>query len=198
MTAVAASPKQELVVGAGWLTVSTLTVGGLNYGYALALTHLLPADRYAQFAAAQALLLTAGTVASASIPWVLAQQLARNPDPADRAALTRMALLGNCIQGLLAAAVILAVAQSFADPQTSFTLAVCVFLIFVSSTTPGWLQGQQRFGALAAVKVVEVLVKCAAGLVLALATATAAAPLGAFGAGAAVVLLFGLGWFRRE
>nr|WP_269330467.1 oligosaccharide flippase family protein [Kineosporia babensis] len=187
-----------MVSGAGWLTVGTLAVGGLNYGYALILTHLLPTDKYAQFAAAQALLLTAGTIAAASIPWVLAQQLAKNPDPATRAALTRMSLLGNGVQGLIAALVILAVAQSFADPQTSFTLAVCVFLIFASSTTAGWLQGRQRFGALAAVKVLEVVVKCIVGIGLVLATSTAAAALGAFGAGSAIVLLLGLYWLRAE
>ncbi len=190
--------RQTLASGAGWLTVSTLMVGGLNYAYSLALTHLLPADKYAQFAAAQALLLTAGTVASASIPWVLAQQLAKDPDESAQAALTRMALLGNCLQGVVASVVILAVAQSFADPQTAFTLAVCVFLIFASSTTPGWLQGRQRFRALASVKVLEVVVKCLAGVGLALGSRSAAAPLGAFGAGAAVVLLLGLFWFRHQ
>jgi O-antigen/teichoic acid export membrane protein len=210
MTAIAAAPtrasgttdpeeqRKALATGAGWLTLSTVVVGGLNYAYSLALTHLLPADKYAQFAAAQALLLTAGTVASASIPWVLAQQLAKHPDRAAKAALTRMAMLGNCVQGVVAAVVILGVSRSFADPQTAFILSICVFLIFASSTTPGWLQGRQRFLALAAIKVTEVVVKCAVGIVLALGTRTAAAPLGAFGAGAAIVFVLGLYWFRHQ
>lgn len=187
-----------LLSGAGWLSAATLTVGVLNYAYALALTHLLSPGSYAQFAAAQALLLTAGTVASASIPWVLAQQLAR-PDPvADAAALTRVALLGNAVQGVIAAGVILAAARSFAGSATALTVAGCVFLIFVSSTTPGWLQGRRQFRSLAAVKVVEVVVKCVVGIVLALLTQAATAPLGAFGAGAGVVLLLGLVRFRHQ
>ena len=226
MTAVAPAPtrasgtddpeeqRKALATGAGWLTLSTIVVGGLNYAYSLALTHLLPADKYAQFAAAQALLLTAGTVASASIPWVLAQQLAKHPDRGGHAAPppvggggpggegggggAGMAMLGNCVQGVVAAAVILGVSRSFADPQTAFTLGICVFLIFASSTTPGWLQGRQRFLALAAIKVTEVVVKCAVGIVLALSTRTAAAPLGAFGAGAAIVFVLGLYWFRHQ
>lgn len=74
-----AAPTKELVSGAGWLTASTLVVGALNYGYALTLTHLLPADRYAQFAAAQALLLTAGTMLPRPSPGFFPSNWPRTP-----------------------------------------------------------------------------------------------------------------------
>ena len=61
-----------------WVTAGTVGAAALNYAFTLLLTLLLSGDDFAIFAAGQALLLVAGTVAAAGVPWVLAQAIARN------------------------------------------------------------------------------------------------------------------------
>src|SRR6266851_1778834 len=72
--------------GARWITVAFVLVGLLNYGYALMLTRLLDVTAYSSFAAGQGLILWASTVATVSVPWVLAQGMARAQSNAERGA----------------------------------------------------------------------------------------------------------------
>ncbi|SDI78984.1 Glycosyltransferase involved in cell wall bisynthesis [Frankineae bacterium MT45] len=188
-----------LAVGARWLTLSTFAVGAINYGYSIALTRLLEPAQYATFAAGQALLLTAGTIAVSSIPWILAKQLASTSlDRGGRQQIIKFALVINSVQGLIAGLVLYLIGRTFADSTTSLVLAVSAFSIFVASTAGGWLQGTRRFGVLATTKVLEPAVKVASGLSLIAAGAGAAGALGGFGIGSAAVVVTGFVLMRSE
>ncbi len=90
-----------------WVTAGKVGAAALNYAFTLLLTLLLSGDDFAIFAAGQALLLVAGTVAAAGVPWVLAQAIARNGrTPGDRSFLLRFAFTANGLQGIVAAAIL--------------------------------------------------------------------------------------------
>jgi len=186
-----------LARGARWLTAGTLVVGVVNYAYAFLLTRLLSPSSYAEFAAGQALLLTAGTVAAVSVPWVLAQELAQRAGEGEqRRRAVWFATLTNLAQGAVLGAASGLLTTTFAGPAAAVAVAVGTLLIFLSSTSLGWFQGSQRFRAIAARGVVEVATKAGVGLVLVLTGAGAASALAGFGAGAAVILLGGT-WLMR-
>src|SRR6266702_1585765 len=152
--------------GARWVTVAFLVVGILNYMYALVLTHLLNVAEYSTFAAGQGLLLWATTVATVSVPWVLAQALARAGSDAERFAATRFTMLASTGSGLFAGVVVWVIAVQFASTPAALALAVSAFVIFLGTTTTGWFQGQERMRALSALYVGENVLKNAAGLLL--------------------------------
>jgi O-antigen/teichoic acid export membrane protein len=152
--------------GARWVTAAFLVVGVLNYLYALVLTHLLNVTQYATFAAGQGLLLWATTVATVSVPWVLAQALARSSSDAERFAATRFTMLASAASGLLAGGVVWVIAVQFASTPSALALAVSAFIIFLGTTTTGWFQGHERMRALSALYVGENVLKNAAGLLL--------------------------------
>jgi len=180
--------------GARWITVAFVAVGGLNYGYSLLLTHLLNVIAYAKFAAGQSLILWASTVATVSVPWVLAHNLARAHSPLERAAAARFAMLASVISGLVAATVVGAISAQFADPLTALALALSTFVIFLGTTSTGWLQGQQRMRTLSGLYLGENVLKNAAGLALvAGAKLRETGALMAFGIGGIVML----GWWPR-
>jgi len=152
--------------GARWVTVAFLLVGVLNYLYALVLTHLLNVAQYSTFAAGQGLLLWATTVATVSVPWVLAQALARAGSDAERFAATRFTMLASAGSGLAAGAVVWVIAVQFASTPAALALAGSAFIIFLGTTTTGWFQGHERMQALSALYVGENVLKNAAGLLL--------------------------------
>ncbi|SOD71514.1 glycosyltransferase involved in cell wall bisynthesis [Jatrophihabitans sp. GAS493] len=195
----ASEAPSALAVGARWLTLSTFVVGVINYAYSFALTRLLAPEEYAIFAAGQALLLTAGTVAVSSIPWILAKQLASTTlDRTGRQRIVKFALLINTVQGTVAGFILYVIGQSFADSTSSLVLAISAFSIFVASTAGGWLQGTQRFGLLASTKVLEPAVKIASGLSLIGLGAGAAGALGGFGLGSAAIVVTGFVLMRSD
>jgi O-antigen/teichoic acid export membrane protein len=152
--------------GARWVTVAFLVVGILNYLYALVLTRLLNVTEYATFAAGQGLLLWATTVATVSVPWVLAQALARAESDAERFAATRFTMLASAGSGLLAGGVVWVIAVQFAGTPAALALAVSAFIIFLGTTTTGWYQGHERMRALSALYVGENVLKNVSGLLL--------------------------------
>jgi O-antigen/teichoic acid export membrane protein len=158
--------ESAAVRGARWVTVAFLVVGVLNYLYALVLTRLLNVAQYATFAAGQGLLLWATTVATVSVPWVLAQALARSGSDAERFAATRFTMLASAGSGLVAGAVVWVIAVQFASTPAALALAVSAFIIFLGTTTTGWFQGHERMRALSALYVGENVLKNAAGLLL--------------------------------
>src|SRR5437899_2331169 len=180
--------------GARWVTVAFLVVGLLNYLYALVLTHLLNVAQYSTFAAGQGLLLWATTVATVSVPWVLAQALARAGSDAERFAATRFTMLASTGSGLVAGAVVWVIAVQFASTPAALALAVSAFIIFLGTTTTGWFQGQERMRALSALYVGENVLKNAAGLLL--VTAAGMGDTGAL-AGFGIGGLLLLAWWPR-
>jgi O-antigen/teichoic acid export membrane protein len=180
--------------GARWVTVAFLVVGVLNYLYALVLTHLLNVGQYSTFAAGQGLLLWATTVATVSVPWVLAQALARAGSDAERFAATRFTMLASTGSGLVAGAVVWAIAVQFASTPAALALAVSAFVIFLGTTTTGWFQGQERMRALSALYVGENVLKNAAGLLLVTAAGMGdTGALSGFGIGGLLLLV----WWPR-
>ncbi|MGW7200630.1 lipopolysaccharide biosynthesis protein [Streptomyces chryseus] len=193
-TAHRSAPRTDVVKavhGARWFTAAALMVGAVNYGYALLLTRLLDVGSYARFAAGQGLLLSAATVATVTVPWVLAQALARARSDAERGDAGRFAIITSIGGGLVVGSVVAAVATQFAGPATTTALALSTLLIYVTTVTAGWLQGEERMRTLSLLHVGEVVLKMAAGvfLVVALGLSDTGA-LAAFGIGALPLLLW--------
>ena len=177
--------------GARWITVAFVAVGGLNYGYALLLTHLLSVTSYTKFAAGQSLILWASTIATVSVPWVLAQAMARARSTADRNAAARFAMMASAASGIIGATVVGIVGTQFASVTTALALSVSTLVIFLGTTATGWLQGQQRMRALAGLYVGENVLKNAAGVILVvIAKLRDTGALAAFGIGGIVMLLW--------
>ena len=187
---VAARPDETAVAhGARWITLAFVIVGLLNYGYALLLTRLLDVAAYSQFAAGQGLILWASTVATVCVPWVLAQGLARARTEPERHSVTRFAKLVSVTSGVAAAAVTGVIALRFAAPTAVLAVAISTFVIFLGTTTTGWLQGTERMRSLAVLYVAENVLKNGAGVLLVmLARQGDTGALAAFGIGGLVML----------
>lgn len=192
------STATGLVRGVRWLTVSTLVLSLLNYVYSLGLTHLLDVGAFAVFAAGQALLLTAGTVSNAAVPWVLAQTLSTAADAGERRRAVWFGLTLNTGLGVLAGGLLYVLGLGFAGPATSLVLAVATFLVFVASSTVGVLQGARRFGLLGVLKVGDSALKIAVGLALVAVGTGAAGALGGFAAGSVLLVAAGAWVARRD
>ena len=194
MTLVDHRDESAAMRGARWVTAAFLVVGVLNYLYALVLTHLLNVAEYSTFAAGQGLLLWATTVATVSVPWVLAQALARARSDAERFAATRFTMLASTGSGLVAGAVVWVIAVQFASTPAALALSVSAFIIFLGTTTTGWYQGHERMRALSALYVGENVLKNAAGLLLVTVAGLGdAGALAGFGIGGLLLLV----WWPR-
>ena len=174
--------------------MSVVLVGLSNYGYALLLTHLLHVAAYSTFAAGQGLILWASGVATVSVPWVLAQALVRAHSDAERNSAIRFAKLAGAGSGVVAATVAGTIATRFAGSATALAVAFSTFVIFLVTTTFGWLQGQQRMQTLSVLYLADnVLKNCAGVLLVMVAGLGTTGALAAFGIGA----LFALVWWPR-
>lgn len=185
------SQRDEFIAtrGARWITVAFVGVGILNYGYALVLTRLLNVTAYARFGAGQGLLLWAVTVATVSVPWVLAQSLARARSAADRGAAVRFALMASIGSGIVAAAVVGLIGARFATAPETLALAASAFVLFLGMPTLGWLQGNGRMRTLSVLTVGETLLKIVSGLLLVTVAGLAdTGALAAFGVGGLLLL----------
>lgn len=189
----AAGPKAQRGRAAEMVTVSGMgVVSVLNYAYTLALVWLLPAREYAVVGSASALLLICGTISAASVPWVLAREVARGRhDPAARRAAVSFCLLGTVVESLLAGGATAAIASSYGGGAVVSAVLASVVTIFSAATVVGYLQGMQRFNAIASLRVAEVAVKVAVGLALVSLGAGAAGAIAGFAAGAAFVMIIG-------
>ena len=171
-----------------------MTVGLLNYAYALMLTRLLDVAAYSSFAAGQGLMLWATTVAAVSVPLPLAQGLARARSDAERGAAIQFAKLAGAGSGIIAAGIVGIIATRFGGSLTALVVASSTFVIFLGTTTTGWLQGQQRMRALSALYVGENVLKNLAGLLLVVVAGLGEnGALAAFGIGGLVMLV----WWPR-
>ena len=193
-----AEQTRTLASGTRWLTASTVVVGVVNYLFALLLTRVLDVDQYQVFAAAQALLLVIGTIAGASVPWVVARWLATAGDDRNqRRKVVWFAIKANIGQGLVGGVVVGLVSLGFAEGHVAALVGASAAMIFLAATAVGWLQGEARFQAIAGLRITEVVLKAVGGMVLAVLGLGAAGALSGFGLGAFVVLVLGL-WIMRE
>jgi O-antigen/teichoic acid export membrane protein len=194
MTGTARRDESIAASGARWITTAFVLVGLLNYGYAVLLTHLLNVSAYSSFAAGQGLILWASTVATVSVPWVLAQALARAQSDTERHGATRFAMMASAGSGIIAAAIVGTIGSRFGGSATALVLALSTLVIFLGTTTTGWLQGWERMRGLSALYVGENLLKNGVGVLLVVVVGLRdTGALAAFGIGGVVMLL----WWPR-
>lgn len=175
------------------VTVSAMGVTSvLNYAYTLTLIWLLPARGYAVFGSASALLLVCGTISAASVPWVLAAEVVNGRyDAGRRRAAVSFCLLATLAESVLAGGIVAAIASAYGGGGVVAAVVGSVAAIFSAASVVGYLQGDERFAAIAVLRVAEVVVKIALGTALVLSGAGAAGALAGYAAGAGVVILFG-------
>jgi O-antigen/teichoic acid export membrane protein len=185
---------------AGWLTLSAVSVGAMNFLYSIVLAWLLPVHQYPAFAGCQALLVICGTAASASVPWMLSQTLADGSSDSRRRDAISFALSFTLVVGLLGAAVVAVLTRGMSRglPALPPTAGVAAFAIFAAATSTGYLQGRQQFGRLASLQSAEVALKIASGFVLAWAGAGATGVIAGIGIGALVMIGAGAPPLLRE
>jgi O-antigen/teichoic acid export membrane protein len=181
----------QVARGVAWVAGGTVLAGALNYVYVLLLTHRLEPGLYAKFAASQALLLVAGTVANVTVPWTLARQIRHEPDAVARQRSVRQAFCVNAVLGSAFAVGGAAVAAHFLSPAPLSALAASAFAFFIASTAMGYAQGQARFRLLATLVVGEVLIKVAVGVGLVALGAGVFGAVGANAVGAVAILCVG-------
>ena len=189
---ISAARREESVAahGARWYIAATMALGFFNYLYALLLTHLLSVTSYSRFTAGQGLILWASTVATVGVPWMLAQALARARSDNERNSATRFAKLVSAGSGISAAIVTGGIATAFASTATAVVLAISTFIIFLGTTTTGWLQGNERMRTLSILNLVENLLKNGAGVVLVMVAGLQdTGALAAFGIGGIAMLV---------
>jgi glycosyltransferase involved in cell wall biosynthesis/O-antigen/teichoic acid export membrane protein len=172
------------------IVIATGLVALLNYAFALIMLWVLPSDKYAVVASITALLLMFGTVAGASAPWVLAREVAVSAgDNLRRQHAIAFAGIVTIGQAALAAAICEVIVSRYATPGVALTACSAVVAIFVAAAAVGYLQGTERFRLIAFLRVVEVIVKIAAGATLVKLGLNALGAISGFTFGALLVLL---------
>ena len=162
----APTAKRSAARGALWVTVGTVSIGLSNYGYSLLLTHLLNVAEYSVFSAGQGLILWATNIATVSVPWVLAQALARAKSERERNSAIRFAKLMSGGTGMVAGIIVGGIAIGLSGPATAVVVAVGTLVIFLGTTTSGWLQGDERMRSLSLLYIAENVLKNAGGILL--------------------------------
>ena len=186
------SPEMAVMVALGLVSL-------LNYAYTAVLVWLLPPGHYAVVGAASSLLLVCGTVASASIPWVLAREVARcRQDDELRKSAVSFCIAGTAVEAMLAGLVTGGIAIAYGDGLVVAAVLGSVVTIFTSATAIGYLQGFERFNLIAVLKLAEVVVKFGVGVFLVESGFGAAGAIVAFGIGSAAVTVVGVVAMRDD
>ena len=190
MTGVRPANEESIAAhGARWIAVGMVPIGLSNYGYSLLLTHLLNVTEYSAFAAGQGLILWATTIATVSVPWVLAQALVRARTDAERNSAIRFAKLTSAATGIIAAAIVGTIVTRFAESTTAFVVGISTFIIILGTTTTGWLQGQERMRSLSLLYITENVLKNGVGILLVVVAGLGGnGALAAFGVGGIAML----------
>ncbi len=190
MTGVRPANEESVAAhGARWIAVGMVPIGLSNYGYSLLLTHLLNVAEYSAFAAGQGLILWATTIATVSVPWVLAQALVRARTDAERNSAIRFAKLTSTATGIIAAAIVGTIVTRFAESTTAFVVGISTFIIILGTTTTGWLQGQERMRSLSLLYITENALKNGVGILLVVVAGLGGnGALAAFGVGGIAML----------
>ncbi|GGT23138.1 hypothetical protein GCM10010222_76300 [Streptomyces tanashiensis] len=159
-------PQDEVtaVHGARWIATAVVVVGALNYAYSLILTRLLDVSGYATFAAGQGLIVCTAAVAVVTVPWMLAQALARAHSDTERGEAVRFAVVTAFAGGTVAAVVVAAVSMEFASAATTLVIAGGTMAVYVTRVSAGWLQGTERLRTLAVLTALEAALKFGVGL----------------------------------
>src|ERR1039457_3784113 len=145
----------------------------LNYAFGLGLDWLLLPARFGLVSAVQNVLLLAAGLLNAGLPWALAIRIAKTHGDQQAAKPEfRTALIANLGLGLVLAAAFMATQLSGPRlvPAGSRVLDLLVAaemaMLAVNSILAGVAQGSRRFAGLGAMQAGEILLKCAAAVVL--------------------------------
>jgi len=185
-----AEEQRTAVHGALWVTIGMVSVGLSNYGYSLLLTHLLDVAEYSVFSAGQGLIFWATNIATVSVPWTLAQSVVRAKSDHERNSAIRFAKLMSSGTGLIAGMVVGGIAVRISGPETAAVVALSTFIIFLGTTTSGWLQGNARMTSLSLLFIAENALKNVSGILLVtLAGLKGAGALAGFGIGGLAILV---------
>lgn len=170
---VAAAPSGDSTgkpaFGAALLTLATVGSGLLNYAYSLALAYQLRPSEYAQFAAAQALVLLVGLVGSVGVPYVVAQEIRQADLSGDRRraqTAVNFAFWVNVATGVVAGTIMGLLTLRLSSFASAAVVAATLFVLAVGSTSLGILQGRGRTGIVGGILFAEVVVKFVLGVSL--------------------------------
>ncbi|WP_045745227.1 polysaccharide pyruvyl transferase family protein [Actinoplanes rectilineatus] len=177
--------------GGGWLILaSSILIGALNYGYTVAMVHLLSPGDFSQVATISSLLLVVGTAAAAMMPRVLARQIANAGDVAGRRRAVGFALTASVSAGAVTALLLCLAEAGYASPTLMAVSALTSLAIFVAAAGAGYLQGTRQFRRLAVFRSAEVVVKVLLGVGAVALTRSPEAGIAGFAAGS----VFCAGW----
>ncbi|AHI00374.1 glycosyltransferase [Kutzneria albida] len=195
-----AAPGEQAVLRSSMvLAVSSGLVGVLSYTCGLLMANLLQVKAYSDYSAAQALLTTVGVAASALVPLPLSREIRANPrGSAGRKSAVGFALTVSLGVGLAAMVVLTGIAWLFTNPAAAITVGLAGFSLFAIMPVWGWLQGESRFTAYAGMSVAEVALRLVVSTVAVRAGLGTAGGVAGFIAGAALVLVAGIWWLRRD
>ncbi len=194
----ASAGRSTLVIGLSFLGIAVL-----NYAYANVMAWLLPVGSYGLLGIVQSCLNIAAVLLGSGFPLRLAQILARTHTPVEAHRAAKSALVGNlAISGFFG----LLLLAAFASGRLHFgsygigiaaLIILEVTLLAIMALWTGVLQGTLRFATLGGIRLVEVLVKVAAGIPLILLGYGVDAAIGAIVAG--TVIAFSLfAWNTRR
>ena len=158
----------------GVILVARFAAGAvLNYAFGLGLAWLLLPARFGVVSAVQNVLLLAAGLLNAGLPWALAIRIAKTHGDQQAAKPEfRTALIANLGLGLVLAAAFMATQLSGprlvpADSKVlDLLVAAEMAMLAVNSILAGVAQGSRRFAGLGAMQAGEILLKCAAAVVL--------------------------------
>ncbi len=191
-----AAPEAATGGTATLLSASGGLVGLLSYAATLVMAHLLPAADYTAFAAAVAVVGTAGVASAALIPFPLAHVVRAHPrEAAARRAATAFAVGVSLLVGLVAAVVLALIVGPVAPVDalpTALAAAVSGLALFAIAPVWGFLQGESRFLRYASLTVGEVAVRLVASVLAVVAGLGAWGAVGGFAVGAVAVLAVSL------
>lgn len=175
------------------LTASTLLAGLGHYAISLLLMRMLPPERYTLCVAATSVLMAVGVLSTATVPAVMAGEVVAT---LPRSGARRAAVLA-CLRraGALAAGsalVVYAAVASYADAALIAATAAGCALIWLNSVGAGYLQGEGRFGTLAALQLAETAARAAFAVTAVGVGWGAAGAVGSTAVGAAVAGAAGL------
>jgi O-antigen/teichoic acid export membrane protein len=174
------------------MLASFVAMAALNYSFAITMSWLLPVEQYGAIGVGQAVLLTGATVVGAGFPWALTRAVAQAKSRQAQGRAFRAALLGNCILGLgLSVVVAVAAITGRVEPASIYSpilliASTVIAVLALNAVLSGALQGLLLLRELALVRVIEVVIKAIAGLLLVLAGLGVAGAMGGFLLGAIV------------
>lgn len=177
----------------GLMTVATVAVSAGNYAFSLVAVHLLAPQAFSTFAATQGLLLVLGTGCMAAVPWAVARYMVTEHHVGARHEALRFALIASWWQAVIVGPVAGIIIGITAGPLIGVITAVSGVIIALTAAPTGYLQGDQRLGTIAALRVMEMLGRLVFGLGLVVVVApTAGNALLGFPVGSGLLLIGGL------